>query len=101
MKRYGLLPAYFAALVAAASVSGCGAIPKPTPEPLSVTVNALAAAAREAGCTINFSLGVGGATGQLGGGFHAENTLSGGCDPTKVMTLQQFGAQLPPSGTTR
>lgn len=70
---------------ASVAVSGCAGIPKPTPEPLSVTVKAISEAAREAGCTINFSLGAGGATGQLGGSAHAENSLSGGCDPSKAI----------------
>jgi hypothetical protein len=83
------------AAVAALALSGCNAIPKPTPEPLSVTLKAVADAAKEAGCTVNFSLGFGGATGQLGGGAHLENTLSGGCDPAKVQTLQQYGNSLP------
>lgn len=71
-----------AACVAALALSAaaCGTIPKPTPEPISVTVKSLA----DAGCTFNFNFGVGGATGQLGGGAHIENNVSGGCNPALV-----------------
>lgn len=68
---------------AALALSGCASLSgsKPTPEPLSVTIKALA----NAGCTIQYNIDVGGATGQLGGGFHANNIISGGCDPSKAV----------------
>lgn len=66
----------------ALALSGCAglSVAKPVPEPLSVTFKAMA----DAGCTIQFNIDVGGATGQLGGGFHANNIISGGCDPSKA-----------------
>lgn len=70
--------------LATIALSGCGSLPKPVPEPLSVTVKSIADAAREGGCAFNFSLGAGGSSGQLGGAVHAENSISGGCDPSKA-----------------
>ncbi len=80
---------------AAVALSGCNILPKPTPEPLSVTVKALADAAREGGSNITFSHTFGGGVGQIGGGLNLSDTLSGGCDPSKVQSLKQFGESLP------
>jgi DNA-binding transcriptional regulator LsrR (DeoR family) len=66
------------ALASALALSGCGTIG--TAEPPSVTIKALA----EAGCAGSFVISFGGATGQLGGGVHADNTFTGACDPAKA-----------------
>lgn len=72
-----------AACALAFGLSACAGLPgagKPGGEPPSVTIKAMA----DAGCKIQFSVGFGGATGQLGGGVHAENTFSGSCDPANA-----------------
>jgi hypothetical protein len=85
MARHHLNVWAFAALATAAGIglSACGSIPKPVPEPLSVTIAAFAAA----GCSVNFSDTLGGQTG-LGAGVHADHTFAGGCDPSRAVRAE-------------
>lgn len=66
--------------LASVSVSGCAGVMNATPEQQATLVTALA----KAGCKGSLTISVGGATGQLGGGFHADNTFNGSCDPANV-----------------
>lgn len=100
-----------ACALAAVSLSGC-ALLSAKPADLAPAIDALG----RAGCTFNFSISGGAATaaGLSPGAGHAENTLTGGCNPALahpaeattapgVIPLSQLGAflswqasQLPP-----
>ncbi|HET6971294.1 MAG TPA: hypothetical protein VFH92_09225 [Phenylobacterium sp.] len=70
-----------ACLVAALPLSGCATgLARMTPEQQVNLVNAFA----KAGCSGTVHVSAGGATGQLGGGAHAEVGLDGSCHPASV-----------------
>lgn len=75
MRGLALLP-----LAAAVALGGCGHVSKLSPGEAVGLVQAFAAA----GCKGDVHVAVGGATGQLGGGAHAEVTANGQCDPSAV-----------------
>lgn len=85
------------AACAALALGGCSSLGKL--EPPSVTIKALG----DAGCKGTVDVTIGGATGQLGGGFHAENAFHGSCDPANakplVVPLAQIGTLAPASAT--
>ena len=68
--------AFIGVVIMAVPLSGC-ITSKITPEQQINLINAFS----DAGCKGTVHVSTGGATGQLGGGFHAEASLDGSCDP--------------------
>jgi len=99
------LAIFAGAALACVALSGC-ALLNAKPAELAPAIDALG----RAGCTFNFSIsgGAGTATGISMGAGHAENTLTGGCNPALahpaelpappvVVPLSQIGSILPPA----
>lgn len=78
-------------LAAALPLSGCITTALASGKLQAADIPPILDAFAAAGCSGNVSVSVGGGTGQLGGGVQASYTLSGSCDPSRVVPLKELG----------